>query len=142
MTHQFKIPIGDWSDDGHGMCDYYLITSNKSVEDVREIHFTIPEKLGVNIEEICSDYEQSSISYETAVQIAELGFDLGQIKEDSDVNMDSNSMCKLWIFLLMKADPTLELKIAKENDVEMLPFYGFDAKKRHIGFVGYGVFSN
>lgn len=134
MTHQFKLPIGDWSDDGHGKCDYYLIRSNKSVEEVREIHFSIPDNLGVNIEKICRGYEESKMSSDIAEELVELGW------ECSKDYMDSESMCRLWVFLLMKTDPTLELEVQEEN-IEMLPFYGFDEKKRHIGFVGYGVFN-
>ncbi|WPS85274.1 hypothetical protein SMD22_01215 (plasmid) [Brevibacillus halotolerans] len=143
--YQFRMPIGDWSQDGHSQCDYYLIQSNKSVEEVREIHFSVPDKTGVNIEEICSDYEESSVDSETMEKIIELGF-YRNLKQDSyeegkETNFSSEDMCKLWIFLLMKADPTLQLEISKDYKMEMLPFFGFDEKGRHIGFVGYGTFS-
>lgn len=59
--HIFRLPIGDWSDDGHGECNY-------------------------------------------------------------------------------DAEPILQLNIVAADEFPMLPFYGYDEKKRHIGFVGYGTF--
>lgn len=48
-------------------------------------------------------------------------------------------MARLWIFLLQKTNPSLKLKIVKD-DIPRLQFYGFDEKGRHIGGVGYGLF--
>jgi len=28
MTHIIRFPIGDWSDDGHGKCEYFMIKSS------------------------------------------------------------------------------------------------------------------
>lgn len=39
MKYKFKIPIGDWSGDGHSKHEDYLIESNKPVEQVRELYF-------------------------------------------------------------------------------------------------------
>ena len=39
--YKFVIPIGDWSEDGHGKHDDYVVTSNKPVEAVREAHYRI-----------------------------------------------------------------------------------------------------
>ena len=49
-------------------------------------------------------------------------------------------MARLWIFLLQKADPSLKLEI-KDDDIPNLQFCGADDKGRHIGKVGYGLFS-
>ena len=54
--YQFKLPIGDWSSDGHCVCEYYLVSSNRPVEEVREAHYKINEKTGIDIESECSEY--------------------------------------------------------------------------------------
>lgn len=135
------MPIGDWSDDGHGKCDYYYIKSNKSVEEVRETHFQLLEKTGIDIEEICSEYEDSSIRLELFKSLVELGINIDKfdLPYKGNVGISSENMCYLWTFLLMKTDETLRLEI--EDEPEMLPFYGYDDKKRHIGYVGYGCFN-
>ncbi|MFO1442934.1 hypothetical protein KDN24_06850 [Bacillus sp. Bva_UNVM-123] len=138
--YRFRMPIGDWSDDGHGKCNYYYIKSNKPVEEIREIHFKIKENTDVDIEKICRKFEESSIDVELFDALVGMGLD----KENFDlpyknkVTFSPKDMCNLWVFLLKKTDETLELEI--EEEPKMLPFYGFDEKRRHIGFVGYGCF--
>lgn len=40
-----------------------------------------------------------------------------------------------WYITLGDAD----LVLKREPELQMLPFYGYDAKKRHIGSFGYGL---
>lgn len=140
MEYRFRLPIGDWSDDGHGKCNYYYIKSNKPIEEVREIHFQTKENTGYDIEEICKEYEDSSIDIDLFNELVELGLDVEEfdLPYDDQVMFSPDNMCQLWVLLLMKTDETLKLEI--EDIPEMLSFYGYDEKKRHIGFVGYGCF--
>ena len=39
LPHSFALPIGDWSGDGHGHCEWFTVRSNKPLEDVRKAHF-------------------------------------------------------------------------------------------------------
>ena len=142
--HRFKLPIGDWSDDGHGKCDYFVVESNKSVAEVREVHHRIKETTGIDIHEICSEYEESSIDSDMYVRLAALGYnthnvDLDEVEDEEDsLTMSSEDMVKLWVWLLMKVDATLELTVS--TDIPMLPFYGY-RNGQHIDFVGYGCFN-
>lgn len=36
--HKFKIPVGDWSDDGHGKCEEYIVSCNYPVEEVQQAY--------------------------------------------------------------------------------------------------------
>ena len=142
--HIFRLPIGDWSDDGHGECNYYHIESNHPVEVVREAHFKIKEATGVDIEQIANEYENNFISSNYSVIkylknkniIPSHFFD----RDDNGYYADPYSMAKLWLLLLQDAEPILQLNIVAADEFPMLPFYGYDEKKRHIGFVGYGTF--
>lgn len=44
----YKLPIGDWSDDGHGKCEWYLVRSNKSARLI-EAAFSLRAKLALAI---------------------------------------------------------------------------------------------
>lgn len=59
--------------------------------------------------------------------------------EDEFDKFTLEDMCKIVIWFIMQADLELKLDIV-ENDIQMLPFYGYDEKNRHIGFFGYGLF--
>lgn len=131
--HLFTMHIGDWSDDGHGKQEIFTIESNFPVERVREAHFRIKKYTGVDIEEICSDYDDSSVSDDVVERLKELGFEF-----ECPGGTYASEMVELWLFLLQKVDP--ELKLKKAPSMPTLHFYGFDEKRRHIGFVGYGLF--
>ena len=114
--YHFYMPIGDWSGDGHGAVENFLVSSNKPVAEIREAHYKISEATGIDIEKICNLYEEDCI--QPAAQ----------------------DMASLWVFLLMKADPSLKLEIIPQ-EYATLPFCGCDDKGRHIGGVGYGLFT-
>jgi len=133
MQYRFKMPIGDWSDDGHGKCDWFEFSSNKPVEEVREIHFR-GTKETFDIHAVCNEYGESTYSGPIP-KWAEKYFD----KQYNDVIDGPVGLANLWADMLMQTDPTLNLTLVQDS-IEMLPFYGFDSEKRHIEFVGYGLF--
>lgn len=137
--YKFKLPIGDWFNDGHGKCDFYIVECNKSVEEVRDIHFQIESMLGINIHKICSEYEDNTIRDEAYEKLKSLGFkDWDDYPEESYGWVSSDIMAELWMFLLRTVDPNLNIYIV-DDKIPMLPFYGYK-DGRHIGFVGYGCF--
>jgi hypothetical protein len=140
--YMFSLPIGDWSGDGHDNCNYYYVKSAKPVEEVREAHFRIKEVTGVDIHDICREYEDTFIDRDDYEKLRLL-FDFKADDHDDDypkeerIGMNPDDMVKLWILLLNRVDKSLNLVKCEES--QMLPFYGFDEKGRHIGFVGYGT---
>ena len=143
MKYLFTLPIGDWSRDGHGVCDYYHVESNKPVEEVREAHFKIKEVTGIDIHTIANEYGEPFIPQDHPVipYLKSIG-KLDKLTEsygDEDYSIYPDGMAELWAILLMAADPELELALKVEGQIPMLPFYGYDEKKRHIRFVGYGT---
>lgn len=136
--YKFKMTIGDWSEDGHGKKETFLVESNYPVEKVREIHFAAPKVTGIDIESVCSNYDESALSDETIVKLEELEYSFNFFDEGFPI-ITPEEMFNIWAFLLKKTDPTLTLVICKEDYPEF-HFYGFDDKSRHIGAIGYGLF--
>lgn len=139
-VYKFYMTIGDWSCDGHGRSEDFVVSSNMPVEYVRETHYKIKDKTGVDIESICSEYEEEKLTRRLLTSLKSMGF---QFENSSGLGVESVSvreMAQLWIFLLQKVSPVLKLKIV-EDDVPRLQFYGFDEQGRHISGVGYGLFS-
>lgn len=138
--YQFHLSIGDWSGDGHGRSEDFTVASNAPVEIVREAHYKIPEVTGIDIEGICSEYEEDEIDPETVQTLKDMGFQFENSSGMGEGIVNVPEMARMWIFLLQKADPSLELEI-KDEDIPNLQFCGADDKGRHIGKVGYGLFS-
>lgn len=143
MAEKFKIqfPVGDWSDDGHGKCEYYFAWSNKPVQDLREAHFKAKEVLGFDIGSICEDYEQYSVNGNIIDELLERGLMDEDEAETAADFYDSDSLVKLWVRCLIHIDPTLEIELFEpENDYQTINFYGYDDKQRHLSTPGYGLF--
>lgn len=137
--YQFKMTIGDWSDDGHGRYEDFVVRSNVPVEQVREAHFRIKDVTGIDIESICSNYGEDEIGQDTVEQLQELGFEFENATGMGPGVTNPEEMARLWVFLLQKADPSLDLALVL-TEIPMLHFHGFDNKKRHISSIGYGLF--
>lgn len=153
--NQFYLPIGDWSNDGHGVCEKVLIESTASLQEIRDAHFKMEEVTGINIHKIANDYEDNTISSDTCLELIELGLDINSlldggyegltkenILDEEEYYIDSEGMAKMWVDLLNKTDESLKIVMVAEDEVPMIPFYGFDEQKRHMGFVGYGTLGN
>lgn len=133
---KFRLPIGDWSNDGHGKCDYFTVESNKTVEEVREAHFKARAEI-FDIEGFLSEYAENSVDDEAYDELPD--FVKKYLEPCDDVHYAMpEGMVRIWMDLLTMADPDLQLTLIE--DIPMLPFYGSDDEGRHIGLVGYGVF--
>jgi hypothetical protein len=150
--YKFKIPIGDWSDDGHGKHEDYIIESNKPVEVVRELYFQACDKIGFSLDgsynktELTpqADYDDYSFTKETLQALLDFGVKLDQDTIDYITEQESTDgtelLCDIVLRFIETQDETLKLVRKDEEDYPMFQFYGFDEKERHIGYFGYGLF--
>ena len=90
--YQFHLSIGDWSGDGHGRSEDFTVASNAPVEIVREAHYKIPEVTGIDIEGICSEYEEDEIDPETVQTLKDMGFQFETVPGWEK----ALSMCQRW----------------------------------------------
>ncbi len=150
---KFKIAIGDWSGDGHGHCDYYLVSALGSIDDVREAFFkareVVPKEL--HPEQICSEYEETRVSPEVARRLVDFydlsNSELYNYEEEwfekyfftEGLVTEAQLFPVIVLLFIMKGNPDLDLRLEEENYVPTLHFYGSDDKGRHINFMGYGI---
>jgi hypothetical protein len=73
--HTFLFPIGDWSNDGHGQCDTFPISAAKDSRSIlAAIRAMAKKHPDLSPYEICSDYEQPTITRDQFERIRDLGF--------------------------------------------------------------------
>lgn len=142
MNNLWEIPIGDWSDDGHERCNWFIIKSNFTVEEAREAYFKSVEESGVDVsKKVAHEYEDNSVSESFLNAFPEF-LEKGLIKHEPGYAeyyvKDSRDMVTIVCLFIQKYNPEFKYEIL---DIPMLPFYGYDEKKRHIGHIGYGLFS-
>ena len=127
--YEFTLPIGDESNDGHGQCTYFIVSSNKPVEEVRKIHRRIEEVTGINLFLLCACHECNTVRDPELSLIKGTGFKEGVLDADDEVRFDPDMMAGLWVHLLMFVDKELKLEV---RNVSYLPL--LDSS------IGYGLF--
>ena len=143
----FKIPIGDWSDDGHGKVEHYIASSAKSIQDVREAYFSGVASLdrALSPERLVSDYGCRTVPLHVANEVLGLsGISLGagppeEYVPGEGVWVDIDQFVDYVVWVINRGDPSVDVRL-EPSVVTTLPFYGYDSKNRHIGFMGYGLF--
>lgn len=155
LVNRIKVPIGDWSDDGHGKCDYYFVNTNKTLEELFDLHFLASEKLGFNIGEMCGRYEEyrlkpdmvekllaANISKYISRVVSEFNNPLITEEDFRDYPGDTRNMAELWFACMKYADPTMEYKVDEEEKVPTLYNWSCPAKYGHkFNGPGYGLFN-
>lgn len=141
----FKLQVGDWSNDGHSRTRTAVFETNRTVEELREMYFRNKEVYGDVLEHYCSEYAESLITKEDIEEIEKVGIIISdEMKEEAQQNGEASVYPEdiiEWFIQFMKlGNPSLELTLITEPKIPTFHFYGFDEKKRHIGFFGYGTF--
>ncbi len=144
LRYVVQFPIGDWSGDGHGYCDYFFATSERPLREVREAHFKSLTVLGFSIGDICKRYEDDKLPTPVVDKLNELGYDFGKVDKShgydevaSRGDVYPEKLFDMWLFLLNSIEPSLRLERTK---IPSINFYGTDDQGRHLETPGYGVF--
>ncbi len=127
-----KFPIGDWSNDGHGLCDYFCASTEASIDEVRQAHFDCIDVFGFDIGDICSEWGDRNIdpSIETKIRA---------IFPNFSFDGTPKNLFNLWIDILNHVNPFLFLREVVDKSVP-IHHCGFDDKGRHLKTPGYGLF--
>lgn len=138
----FRVPIGDWTGDGHGNCIWYRASATRPISDVREAFFRAREMLRVDLhpEVICSEYGKMTISQALVKEIKDLaGINLSYEETQEDLlYVETDTLAEYVVWFINQGDPSIDAHL--EPQEATLPFSGYDTKNRHIGFIGYGLF--
>src|SRR3989338_4048988 len=133
MRCLIQFPVGDWSDDGHGKCNYYFAFSHKPTDEVREAHLRAREVIGFGIEEICGDYREKVISEHIKETLQGFGYEFTESvldEVDGSIYPTTQEIFNIWLYLLNRIDSSLQLK---EIKIPLINFY-----EREIKSPGYG----
>ena len=136
----YKFPVGDWSKVGHGKCEWFIVKSPATIEEIREAHFNCNEKLGFDIGEMASEYCDYTIPYKTLIKLVKLNIMKINVDEYEDYEYEIDNpkeMIDIWIKILNKVNPKLKLKL---ENVESINFQGKDDRDRHLKTPGFGLF--
>jgi hypothetical protein len=139
LEYLFTLPIGDWSGDGHGKCNWYRYRCNKTLDELREAYFASKEVIPSHLcpENVACEYELSTVSGEDFEALCELFPCLEELADShrGEIWVSSEFMAAFVIEFIRRSLPDLRIEEIKSD---MLPFFGSDEKGRHISHIGYG----
>lgn len=169
---QIRFPVGDWSNDGHGRCENFMVETAEGVEldRVREAHFGLLD-WGINVGKLCRRYEDNTLwavrsesqrdqmidrAQFCIADLVRAGFPVEETikKFSTDVfpvadedgtryeNLLPHDVFLLWVDLLNWFDPGLGLREIAPLSIPTIGFYGKDRFGRHLETPGYGCFFN
>ena len=142
----FRIPIGDWSGDGHGRCEDFYATAAKPGQAVHDAYFAAKARLpALCPESFCHKYEDGKVPQETIVALKAAGCPLPEMLEpDEDgasEGLGPEGMVVIVAWFLNQGDPDLDVKLEPVvKKPPILPLCGKRGPGPHIGFIGYGLF--
>jgi len=121
----FKITLGDWSNDGHGKKDNFIYQSDSSIEEIREAYKKGAEITGIDLSEICSEYEDTSVP-EKCLEYFPFIEDIKYVSPEEFLQMIINT-----IYL---GNPNIKIEMMKIEN-----FNGYWTPDFNISF-GYGLY--
>ena len=150
--HKIKFVLGDWSDDGHGKAETYLVACTHEVEYLRELHYKL-EELGIDPGSWASDYESNLIPEDQIDALVKAGIDVAfseyclyRDEGDSPSQTEGSYYCEnidgllnMWLDCLNLIDKDVHFQVVTDN-VPTMHFYGRDKQGRHLRVPGYGMF--
>lgn len=152
MRYQFYLTIGDFPNDGHGICKDFLVSANKTVDAVRDAHLRIEAVTGVNLSGFADTRYDDVIPNHVLERLHALGYQFKvPLYVDDGGNthfQDAEFMCdcpeelaSIWVFLLNQADPELDCKLEPEKEIPSLLVSTRAENGAHaFKSVGYGLF--
>jgi len=125
--YKFKFPLGDWSNDGHGRCDWCVVECAKPIEDVQKAwNRAIKLYPEVNPEKYFNEYEDACVPKDVVEKLYDLGFRV--IEADSKNEAINQFYQEFWIgtlaaivvWYLNLGDPELHAKLIVEDNIPKL----------------------
>lgn len=158
--HLFKVPVGDWSKDGHNESKDYYVMCSHTVEEMQQAYRDTCKKIGLQMHHtdnytdipetvkhrswrmLLTEYEQNEIDYEAIKILEEHGFDFDGIDGESDEE-DEDSLATAYfdskdVFRLFMWFISYSLENFEYEEVKAEAIIGYWGKLNHQ--IGYGVF--
>lgn len=132
MTNKYRLPIWDWSDDGHGKCEWYTVESECDIVEMKEAYDLINSKL--NISSIAQEYQENFISKDTLKNLEKFWIATKDWLISGEVDgeaggiyiQDSEDLAKLIVLVINIIHPN-STKLIKNNYSDImcwdLPWY-------------------
>jgi hypothetical protein len=124
-----NLVVGDWSYDGHNQNRTITIESNLSVSEIKEALKTGSEISGIDLNQVCCEYEDNILKREVYDRLIELGMpedNFYDVEKDMEINIYADEFVYIYLFLVSLGNSKFKYEFPRIEQI-------------NIG--GYGLFS-
>lgn len=111
MPYSYKLPIGDPSSDGHGRCEWFLVTGDLPISELYAANNKCRGVFGFDVDDMCKE------SRHLTADMVKVLISKGIISEDPEY-YGPDELVQLWLDILNHINPKLKLQIATEEASE------------------------
>lgn len=137
-----KLNLGDWSQDGHNLTKVVILEVNKTVKEIQDAYRKSCKDSGVELHELCSEYNDDVIDRETIEKLNNFGidtlswvYDSYEVDNNDDVYFNILGFRDLILDFIKVSLPDLTYEIVKDDIPSINGFWG----DLNVSF-GYGLF--
>jgi hypothetical protein len=113
--------IGDWSNDGHGTTEKYLIESNLTKKDLLSAYKKGCGIIGFNLSKmVATEYMDNCISEAHLEKLTKFGF----VNRRNDLKLDVCLFAEMWLFISKIGNPKFDWKCIPDNSTIDIGGYG------------------
>ncbi len=129
-----QFTIGDWSQDGHNQYREFIVNSSHSLADVRAAYKKGVEETGIDLFEICNEYEEGTIPEEANSLFSHVEIYEGYADEGIMPSVEEFFQAILKLIRIGNEE-------IKFDELEVQSFNGFWEKESYFNNAfGYGLF--
>lgn len=141
--YQYEIIIGDWSGDGHGRTEKFIINCSHPASAMNDSYLTFCNQTNLSLHQnkkykvLLEEYEDNKILAADLEKLKQAGINLDFLETcdyiDGDVQLwDPKKVVYLMMAMIKIHLPKFEYKIVEPKQ--------FHLGKNKSGYVGYGIF--
>ena len=88
LPYEITLPVGDWSDDGHGKCEEFTFRCSHPVEEIRAAYIKSVKEFGISFDRdhkakilVAAEYGDHGLPEQAQETLAKIGYDMKKIAE-------------------------------------------------------------
>ena len=139
----YKIRLGDWSHDGHGITREFRVEVNYPFADLQANYLKNTERFGFGLEDLASDFEDTLFPATWRDSLVEAGFDdEGTLEEyEGQHYLSEDSLIAVGMFLLGDGLSGFRWSYADDNADLLFGGGRLQDRRGHLVSGGYGLYT-
>lgn len=145
-----QIPIGDWSGDGHGHCDWFVVSYNAECDITKAFLAAAELHPELRPDKFCDEYDDTTVPQHIVNVCLENNLEFVEIEHyngEDYYHLDSDNFVKYVIWFINLGDPDIDVQYSPENAIPRwhtnwaAQAVNPEGPLSQIGFFGYGITS-